>query len=216
MGSVGLVIVAVRADEQPPNRTQREYYGSEPEDWRPFRPAVESPAADIARDALSNIAIGDTVSFRLGAGLSADLAHADSEKRVVVVLVDPWAITLDEYREEYREPLENIARRVAGDVLPPAGAVVIFSSTDTETGAQAADLDAALRRWAAPRAMNRRSRLGKVHTDRELAVDVVRVVMRTQSALMGPRSPQGSEAFDTDPHRPILRRRPMGKADPRR
>jgi FxsC-like protein len=212
MGSVGLVIVAVRADEQPPNRTRREYYGSEPEDWRPFRPVVDSPAADIARDALSNIAIGDTVSFRLGAGLSADLAHADSEKRVVLVLVDPWAIALD----EYREPLENIARRLAGDVLPPAGAVVIFSSTDTETGAQTAVLDAALRRWAAPRAMNRRSRFGKVHTDRELAVDVVRVVMRTQSALMGPRSQQGSQAFDTDPHRPILRRRPLGKADPRR
>jgi FxsC-like protein len=219
MGRAGVVVGAAPADSQPQDRTRREFYGVAPENWRPFLPASDQPAYSIARHKLDSIAIHDTVCYPASSELSTDLAHARDERRVVVVLLDPWLVRSEDRRTAVRE----LARHIF-DAPPVAGTLVVFSQSDEETESHAEELRAELRHHFLREYPESAARLPEVRTHKQLAEDLVPIVVRAQNALMrepptpptsagdpgsasggprrGPGEPGGGERS-----KPIIRRR---------
>ncbi|WP_250283227.1 MULTISPECIES: FxsC protein [unclassified Frankia] len=208
LGRVGVVIAAATADEQPSTRTRRDFYGTAPEDWRPFLPATGRPAFALAQAALSKNAIYDTVCYPVGAELTEQLARARADRRVIVLLVDPWITGA----EPYQELPADMERWLATDPAASAGMLAVFSSTDEETEEQAENLRAELSRWFAHADAVRWNRRKDVRTHEELATDIVSMVIRTQNMLInmagpGPGTGPGDIPDDPDQGRPVLRRR---------
>lgn len=77
-------------------RRNREFYGSQPQEWAPYRPDMSTPIADYA------CAIAERRSFHSGvadlSGLAERIAHARSNNQIVVLLVDVWSTQLREHR----------------------------------------------------------------------------------------------------------------------
>jgi FxsC-like protein len=121
---VHFVLAATTAHQIPAERTQRQYYGEWPADWRPFLPgddlelAVRAQAGAVDRKFTSDVL---TVDARLDELLWA----ARELNQIVIILVDPWALRV----AGFREPLA----RYDGSNEPTSGVLVVLHRFDEET-----------------------------------------------------------------------------------
>jgi FxsC-like protein len=120
---VHFVIVAGSRAEMAAKRSALDYYGQQRTDWSPYWPAVEGPlgasATRIAGERRFDYEISDITKLR------ERIDRAKRRNQVVVLLVDAWALELDEHQRalaEYDEHSES------------TNALVIpFNVSDSET-----------------------------------------------------------------------------------
>lgn len=139
-GRAAIILAVPSADELPPERGDRWYYGSTAERWQPFLPHAAVSASDVVRVTLEDLAIYDTVCHGLTDQPFGALAAEIGEDRVVIVLVDPWIAATGRADEAMRGLAEW--RRRSGTAV---GVSLITSRDDPETQAAAPQLTARLR-----------------------------------------------------------------------
>ncbi|WP_018502576.1 FxsC protein [Parafrankia discariae] len=139
-GRAAIILAVPPADELPPERGDRRYYGSTAQRWRPFLPHAAVSAADVVRVTLEDLAIYDTVCHGLTDQPFATLAAEIGEDRVVIVLVDPWIAATGQADEAMRGLAEWRRRRGTA-----VGVSLITGRDDPETQAAAPRLTTRLR-----------------------------------------------------------------------
>ena len=134
-----ITVAAPRGDELPPGR-DRGYYGSDFSEWNPYRGGgpytggsvrpLAAHAADVARNLSYTPQLGDL--FQHDAGLVGREPPSGPE----VLLIDPWAVMLPEYRDILQK-LDSMDR-------PWVRVIVVWSQYDDQMRAQSDQLAAAL------------------------------------------------------------------------
>ena len=142
---VHFVIVAGSREEMAPKRRKLEYYGQERVDWAPYWPAWEGPlgalATRIADERLFDCEVSDITL------LQQRIERAKRDNHVVVLLVDTWALEL----EEHQRALSDYDRQSESTTA----LVIPFNATDAETLADTMFLQARVA-TALPRSLLRR------------------------------------------------------------
>jgi FxsC-like protein len=91
-----ITIAALRKDELPAGRSP-EYYGATAQDWAPYRPASDRTLADYVADLVRSL------GFRPDVGAlserAAELLAAESCVAPEILVIDPWATQVAEYRD---------------------------------------------------------------------------------------------------------------------
>jgi FxsC-like protein len=120
---VHFVIVAGSRDEMAATRRKLEYYGQHRVDWAPYWPATEGPLGNFATRVASeqnfDCAVTDITQLR------QRIERAKRRNQVVVLLVDTWALELDDHQTALAE-YDRHSEETTALVIP-------FSATDTET-----------------------------------------------------------------------------------
>lgn len=76
-------------------------YGSDPLDWMPFHPDDSSPIGLFVQD----VAVSQKLTSHflgLDGDLQEELAEAEKARNLVIFLVDPWALEMQQYEELFR------------------------------------------------------------------------------------------------------------------
>ena len=79
-------------------RQTHDSYGSEPEDWRPFHPTVTQRIGPIVQGVASDLDL-TSIILQMDGTLPKKLHEAEGTRNLVVFLLDPWALRLDERRK---------------------------------------------------------------------------------------------------------------------
>jgi len=93
---VDFVIIAGRRDEMRQVRNVVDSYGAGAVDWRPYSPSGRIGATAQRIAAELNLTSG---FLSLDSELSHRLARARAANNLVIFIVDPWTITIPQYRE---------------------------------------------------------------------------------------------------------------------
>ena len=75
--------------EELAERTRREYYGDQPEDWAPYPPALSAPLVQFAVDIAQRRSFASAVTDMSRLGNQVELAR--QRNQIVVLLLDVWA-----------------------------------------------------------------------------------------------------------------------------
>lgn len=127
---VHFAVAAPTREQASEVRQELIYYGESSVSWAPFRPDLPEPLAEFARQ------IATRQRFTSGVGGVDDLLdrieQANDANQVVVLLVDAWAVLLDDYRSVLYE-----SDRING---PTLAVLVALAETDSETVERRAEL----------------------------------------------------------------------------
>lgn len=124
---VRYVFMAGLQDEMRPRRPNWNGYGIylDRKDWRPCFPEVDRKAGDIASSLAA--AAGKTVEFiEPGDKLLDRLKYAKELENIVVIVVDPWSMTLPS--------LQNLASKIDVEPLPNSALLVMWNRRGAEGG----------------------------------------------------------------------------------
>jgi FxsC-like protein len=116
MKHVTFVVAAASRDEMEGIRATVDVYGDDWTDWRPYHPSCPDPIvlrAQGVAGAQRMIARFDPI----GEELFQLLERAQERNEVVVIIVDPWAVGLDEYRRLLKK-LDSLRFRTTAVVVP--------------------------------------------------------------------------------------------------
>jgi len=121
---VHYVFMAGLKDEMHTRRPNWNGYGIyvDRNDWRPCYPEVDREASEIA----SSLATAAGKNFKFiepGAGLLKRLAYAKELENIVVIVVDPWSMTVP--------LLQNLASKIDGEPLPNSALLVMWNKSGT-------------------------------------------------------------------------------------
>jgi FxsC-like protein len=125
------IYVVARSAEVSNWRTKLDAYSDDTKQWRPFYPPSESDAATIAYQA----ALQENFNYEdapLGSHLADEIKQAASDCKVLVFMVDAWALKIPKYRD-LLEPFEQ--QRGKNCVV-----VVHWNLKDSETSSNSAAL----------------------------------------------------------------------------
>jgi FxsC-like protein len=121
---IHFVFAAPTIDELPAGRTSKKYYGDYVGDWRPFLPDDPEPLSLLVQIAAATRkftselhSVDETLFIRL------DTARMHNQ--LVILLVDPWALTMGRYQE--------ILSRYDNANEPTSGVLIPWSDSDAET-----------------------------------------------------------------------------------
>ncbi|WP_105975132.1 FxsC protein [Streptomyces geranii] len=124
-GHVQVFLAAGVADPLPEGRRRTEYYGRSPREWTPYHPPKYPTVAHRAQKVIveegytSNIEVVD-------AGLSGRLDETMGNNQTSILLVDPWAVRSEAYRDALAE--------YDGEYRPATGVLVPCHDADEESG----------------------------------------------------------------------------------
>jgi FxsC-like protein len=127
-GHVQVFLAAGVADPLPEGRNRPEYYGRSPREWTPYHPPKHPTVAHRAQKVIveegytSNIEVVDD-------GLSGRLDETMRNNQTSILLVDPWAVR----SEGYRDALAGYDAQNR----PATGVLVPCNDSDEETGDEA-------------------------------------------------------------------------------
>ncbi|MGW3648478.1 FxsC protein [Streptomyces sp. NPDC000878] len=127
-GHVQVFLAAGVADPLPEGRQRPEYYGRSPREWTPYHPPKYPTVAHRAQKVIveegytSNIEVVD-------AGLSGRLDETMDNNQTSILLVDPWAVRSETYRDVLAE--------YDGQYRPATGVLVPCHDADEESGGEA-------------------------------------------------------------------------------
>jgi FxsC-like protein len=124
---VRYVFMAGLQDEMRPHRPNWNGYGIylDRKDWRPCFPEVDRKAGEIASSLAA--AAGKAVEFiEPGDKLLDRLKYARDLENIVVIVVDPWSMTLPS--------LQNLATRIDVEPLPNSALLVMWNRGGAEAG----------------------------------------------------------------------------------
>ncbi|EXG79503.1 hypothetical protein CryarDRAFT_0544 [Cryptosporangium arvum DSM 44712] len=178
---VGLVVAAGAAEEQPPQRRDRQYYGADSAGWQPFLPGVETTALALAYRSIYDLDIGDVVAFPFDEGIVEQVRAAAETNRIVLVVVDPWVSRIDVYRQLLtwlgQQDLRNST---------VAACLLVVNPTDVETSRHEAELLAGITEHLS---LRRRAAAGRVDrfavpTPQQLDAGLAEAVVGAQNALL--------------------------------
>ena len=113
---VTFVIAAASRDEMEVVRTTLDVYGDDWTDWRPYHPLCPDPITLRAQA----VAGGQRMISRfdpIGEDLFELLVRAQESNDLVVVIVDPWAVGLSEYKRILNK-LDGLRYRTTAVVVP--------------------------------------------------------------------------------------------------
>lgn len=120
---VTFVVAAASRGEMEGIRTTVDVYGDDWTDWRPYHPSCPDPIALRAQSVASSQHM--LVGFDpIDEGIFQLLEKAQRRNEVVVIIVDPWAVGLDEYKRIFKK-LDSLRYRTAAVVVPWESADVI-------------------------------------------------------------------------------------------
>jgi FxsC-like protein len=105
-------------------------------DWQPFRPGVEDEVSILAQEVTSQEKLRYE-AVPVDEHFAARLDQAKDERKIVVVIVDPWTLGLDAYRQLMKELDQR--------VLPNCVVVVPWNVSDSETVASRPHLQNVIR-----------------------------------------------------------------------
>jgi FxsC-like protein len=128
-------------------RTRREYYGEQPEDWAPYHPALPAPLAQFAVDIAQRRSFASAVTDVSRLGNRVELA--EQRNQIVVLLLDVWATRLQAQRWELGEGSD----RDRGTGQPTTAVMVPSNPEDAETQAHWPQFEQAVRAIFANRAV---------------------------------------------------------------
>jgi len=110
-------------EETASRRRKLEYYGRDRVDWAPYRPSLDRPlagyASEIADGRFFDCEISDVSTLR------ERVERAKNRNELVVLVIDTWALALEEHRLALAE-LDQDDDATAAIIIP-------FSAMDTET-----------------------------------------------------------------------------------
>jgi FxsC-like protein len=132
---VHLILASASRAEMDEVRNDLAYYGSEPADWAPYRPAMNEPLAERARLLAADQSLRAEITSLDDVVERIEQARAAQE--IVVILCDWWLTQLD----SYQKVLAEIDRRGLGD----AAVLVPANRSDGETTEHLAELRFGLR-----------------------------------------------------------------------
>jgi FxsC-like protein len=166
-GHVQVFLAAGVADPLPEGRQRPEYYGRSPREWTPYNPPRRPTVAHRAQKVIvqegytSNIEVAD-------AGLSGRLDETMVNNQTSILLVDPWAVRSETYRD--------VLADYDGEYRPATGVLVPCHDADEESGGEAIWQDLSQVLWRNWRRRNDphdplfRVRVGEEEFDDRLAV----------------------------------------------
>jgi FxsC-like protein len=166
-GHVQVFLAAGVADPLPEGRQRPEYYGRSPREWTPYHPPRRPTVAHRAQKVIvqegytSNIEVAD-------AGLSGRLDETMVNNQTSILLVDPWAVRSETYRD--------VLADYDGEYRPATGVLVPCHDADEESGGEAIWQDLSQVLWRNWRRRNDphdplfRVRVGEEEFDDRLAV----------------------------------------------
>jgi FxsC-like protein len=129
LSHVQYVFLAGRKDEMENVRTQRDCYGTfeNRHDWRPCFPDVNQIAGDLARAVAMGSGKAGYEFVQPGSvpGLIATLRDASARKNIIAVVVDPWSLSLGNFKD--------FAEKFDAEAFPTSGVVVTWNEKDAET-----------------------------------------------------------------------------------
>jgi FxsC-like protein len=97
---VHFVVVAPTRAEAAAIRTDVRSYGDRPQDWAPYRPALDLPLCEYACRVAADRSFQSTVATI--EDLDECIRLADQHNQIVVLLVDAWSARLDRHRQLLR------------------------------------------------------------------------------------------------------------------
>ncbi|MYS86050.1 FxsC protein [Embleya scabrispora] len=134
--TVDFVLSVLGADELPPERTSRRFYGADPLDWAPYDPTETRSLVALARETAGELEFTSTVQL-LDETLPALTDRRPHPRQLTVLLLDAW-ITRTAALRSLLTSVDDVV--VSAAVLEPR------PHDDTESAAHADVLDAALDR----------------------------------------------------------------------
>lgn len=179
---IGLVVLAANQADLPAERTAAGHYGPGALDWRPFLPADPRPAVAVAREALARGGLPVAEALPLEPE-TLNRLDAASRERILLLLVDPWAVRSAHGADLLRRYGDWSATRPT-----VAGALFVLPPGDAQTSRAAADLRDRLRAVLQPRPWPTAPErlVGEVGTSAALARQALRLATRTRNTLLAP------------------------------
>ena len=129
------VIVAGRQSELKQVRQAIDAYGDRADHWRPFKPPTEKFARLLIESVFTQVEVANEGVLPVDRGLIKALEDSEEASHVVVILIDPWTLTV----KEYREVLTEFDRRNLANCV-----VAVPWNDDPETRENEMALEAAL------------------------------------------------------------------------
>ena len=101
-GHVDFILFAGIADEIKSIRTTIDPYGEKPKEWRPYYPKVNKRIASFIQSVASS---EDYTSgfIEIGQDWLNEIKQAEENDSIILAIVDPWTIRLDQYRRLIQE-----------------------------------------------------------------------------------------------------------------
>jgi FxsC-like protein len=132
---VRFVVVSASREQAGRIRGDTSFYGESPEEWAPYRPGVNGSLCELARRMAtlhSYVTSVDTID-----GLPRCLRDAGRYNQIVVLLVDPWSLMMENVQEKLVEfdQLEE----------PTTAVLIPWSLEDEETRQNSDELRRAIR-----------------------------------------------------------------------
>jgi FxsC-like protein len=124
------VVAAGSRAEAETVRTHVRYYGERPQDWAPYRPALDLPLCEYACRVAADRSFQATVATI--EDLDECIRLADQHNQIVVLLVDAWSARLDRHRQMLRAYDQRNE--------PTTAVMIPWSHDDAETQSHSGEL----------------------------------------------------------------------------
>jgi FxsC-like protein len=121
---VHFMFAVSRPEDLPGHRTQHQFYGDYPADWRPYLPDYTEPLSLLAQTSTATRKFTSDL-LSVDENLFVRLDEARQHNQIVVLLIDPWAGESARFQE--------LLSRYDNANEPTSGVLVPMSAADDET-----------------------------------------------------------------------------------